>query len=182
MVSAETVPYPRRSGACRLRADPFARYGLGATQHTAGGFMKRASLWIAAVIAVAAMALPGTAGAVTGCPNTGRGESGPYKIEFAVGRSAIAPANTKTLNEVAGLAKSRYLKVCLLGRADKQGNQKSNYDLSVRRAETVAAALRRRGVNPKSIIVVGAGEAYGDWLNILNQSQADRAVEIILSR
>ena len=44
------------------------------------------------------------------------------------------------------------------------------------------AALRKRKVNPKSITIVGAGEAYGDWLNILNQSQADRAVEIILSR
>jgi outer membrane protein OmpA-like peptidoglycan-associated protein len=143
--------------------------------------MKLASLSIAAAIALAVM-LPGTAGAVTGCPNTGRGESGPYKIEFAVGRSAVAPAHSKTLDDVAGLARSRYLKVCLLGRADKQGNQKSNYDLSVRRAEAVAAALRKRKVNPKSITVVGAGEAYGDWLNILNQSQADRAVEIILSR
>jgi outer membrane protein OmpA-like peptidoglycan-associated protein len=143
--------------------------------------MKLASLSIAAAIALAVM-LPGTAGAVTGCPNTGRGESGPYKIEFAVGRSAVTPAQSKTLDDVAELARSRYLKVCLLGRADKQGNQKSNYDLSVRRAEAVAAALRKRKVNPKSITVVGAGEAYGDWLNILNQSQADRAVEIILSR
>jgi outer membrane protein OmpA-like peptidoglycan-associated protein len=144
--------------------------------------MRFASLSIAAAVALAALILPGTAGAVTGCPNTGRGESGPYKIEFGVGRSAIMPAHSKTLDEVAGLAKARYLKVCLLGRADKQGNQKANYDLSVRRAEAVAAALRKRKVNPRSITVVGAGEAYGDWLNILNQSQADRAVEIILSR
>jgi|SRR4051794_21921526 OOP family OmpA-OmpF porin len=144
--------------------------------------MKFASLTIAAAIAVAAATLPGTAGAVTGCPNTGRGEQGPYKVEFAVGRSAIAAANNKTLDEVAGLAKARYLKVCLLGRADKQGSQKTNYDLSVRRAQAVSAALRKRGVNAKSITVVGAGEAYGDWLNILNKSQADRAVEIILSR
>jgi|SRR5947199_6300817 outer membrane protein OmpA-like peptidoglycan-associated protein len=143
--------------------------------------MKLAGLSIAITIAIA-VALPGTAGAVTGCPNTGRGESGPYKIEFAVGRSAVTPAHAKTLDEVAELAKSRYLKLCLLGRADKQGNQKSNYDLSVRRAEAVAAALRKRKVNPRSITIVGAGEAYGDWLNILNQSQADRAVEIILSR
>ena len=143
--------------------------------------MKLASLSIAAAIALAVM-LPGTAGAVTGCPNTGRGESGPYKIEFAVGRSAVTPAHSKTLDDVAELARSRYLKVCLLGRADKQGNQKSNYDLSVHRAEAVAAALRKRGVSAKSITVLGAGEAYGDWLNILNQSQADRTVDITLSR
>ncbi|HEX3500330.1 MAG TPA: OmpA family protein [Stellaceae bacterium] len=144
--------------------------------------MKRASLWIAAALGLAAVTLPGTAEALTGCPNTGRGESGPYKIEFAVGRWAIAPANNKTLDEVAGLVKARYLKVCLLGRADKQGNQKANYDLSVRRAEAVAAALRKRGVAAKNITVLGAGEAYGDWLNILNQSQADRAVDITLLR
>ncbi len=143
--------------------------------------MKRTSLWITAAIALAAMSLPGTAWAMSGCPNTGRGESGPYKIEFAVGSSAIGPANTKTLDDVAGLIKSRYLKVCLLGRADKQGNQKANYDLSLRRSNAVAAALRKRGVNPKNITVIGAGEAYGDWLNILNQSQADRAVDITLS-
>ena len=119
---------------------------------------------------------------MSGCPNTGRGESGPYKIEFAVGSSAIGPANTKTLDDVAGLIKSRYLKVCLLGRADKQGNQKANYDLSLRRSNAVAAALRKRGVNPKNITVIGAGEAYGDWLNILNQSQADRAVDITLTK
>jgi outer membrane protein OmpA-like peptidoglycan-associated protein len=165
-----------------VRSVPLARTVAAATQHTAGGIMKRASLWIAAAVIVAAMALPGTALALTGCPNTGRGESGPYKIEFAVGRSAIGPANTKTLDEVAELVKARYLKVCLLGRADKQGNQKSNYDLSVHRAEAVAAALRKRGVSAKSITVLGAGEAYGDWLNILNQSQADRAVDITMSR
>jgi outer membrane protein OmpA-like peptidoglycan-associated protein len=143
--------------------------------------MKRTSLWITAAIALAALALPGTAGAMSGCPNTGRGESGPYKIEFAVGSAAIGPANTKTLDDVAALIKARYLKVCLLGRADKQGNQKANYDLSLRRSNAVAAALRKRGVKAKSITVIGAGEAYGDWLNILNQSQADRAVDITLS-
>src|SRR3954466_10523954 len=108
-------------------------------QHVTGGLMKRASLSIAAAIALCAVLFPGAAGAVTGCPNTGRGESGPYKIEFGVGRSAITPAHSKTLDDVAALAKARYLKICLLGRADKQGNQKSNYDLSVRRADSVAA-------------------------------------------
>jgi OOP family OmpA-OmpF porin len=144
--------------------------------------MKVARLGMMTAIALVASGLIGVAEAASGCPSNSVGEPGPYRIQFAVGIAAIDPGDTKTLDEVAGFTKSRYMKVCLLGRADKQGNQKSNYDLSVRRAEAVAAALRKRGVNPKIITVVGAGEAYGDWLNILNQSQADRAVDIILSR
>jgi outer membrane protein OmpA-like peptidoglycan-associated protein len=143
--------------------------------------MKLATMSIAVVISTGVALLPAMSEAATGCPNTHRGEPGPFKVEFAVGSATIGAANTKTLDEVAGYAKSRYLKVCLLGRADKQGNQKANYDLSVRRAQAVAAALRKRGVTGKSITVLGAGEAYGDWLNILNQSQADRAVDITLS-
>jgi len=137
---------------------------------------------IAAFIGLAALGLSGGAEAATGCPSPARGGSGPYKIEFTVGSATIGAANAKTLDQVADLAKTRYLKVCLTGRADKQGNEKSNYDLSVRRAEAVAAALRRRGVNPKVITVLGRGEPFGDWLNVLNQSQADRIVDVLLTR
>src|SRR5712692_3918428 len=144
--------------------------------------MKLARIWMVTTIALAAACYAGTADATTGCPNTRTGDPGPYKIQFAVGSTAIDAANAKALDEVAGFIKSRYMRACLLGRADKQGNQKANYDLSLRRAEAVAAALRKRGVNAKNITVVGAGEAYGDWLNILNQSQADRTVDITLSK
>ncbi len=144
--------------------------------------MKLARIWIVTTMALAAACYAGTAYALTGCPNTRIGEPGPYKIEFAVGSTVIDAVNAKTLDEVAGFIKSRYMRACLLGRADKQGNQKANYDLSVRRAQAVAAALRKRGVNAKNITVLGVGEAYGDWLNVLNQSQADRAVDITLSK
>ncbi len=144
--------------------------------------MKLARIWMMTTMVLAAACYAGTADALTGCPNTRIGQPGPYKIEFAVSSTAIDAANAKTLDEVAGFIKSRYMRACLLGRADKQGNQKSNYDLSVRRAQAVAAALRKRGVNAKNITVLGIGEAYGDWLNILNQSQADRAVDITLTK
>jgi outer membrane protein OmpA-like peptidoglycan-associated protein len=147
--------------------------------------LSRRSTTRAAAIAAAMLgllAVGGAAEAATNCPNTPQGAPGPYKVDFAVGSARIADANTKTLDEVANFAKTRYAKVCLLGRADKQGSQQANAALSVRRAEAVAAALRKRGVSAKSITVVGHGEAYGDWLNILNQSQADHAVDITLSQ
>ncbi len=108
--------------------------------------MKLARIWMMTTMVLAAACYAGTADALTGCPNTRIGQPGPYKIEFAVGSTAIDAANAKTLDEV------------------------------------VAAALRKRGVNAKNITVLGIGEAYGDWLNILNQSQADRAVDITLTK
>ena len=138
-----------------------------------------------ALVLVAATLIPcliaGGVEAATGCPNTPRGAPGPYKVTFAVGSAKVAADDSKTLDEVASYAKARFAKVCLLGRADKQGNEQSNLALSVRRAEAVAAALQKRGVPAKRITVVGKGEAYGAWFNTL-QSQADRTVDITLSQ
>ena len=142
---------------------------------------KSSRTWMTVAV-LGLLALGGAAEAATNCRNTAKGAPGPYKVDFAVGSARIAGTNTKALDEAANFAKTRYAKVCLLGRADKQGNQQANAALALRRAEAVAAALRKRGVSAKSITVVGHGEAYGDWLNILNQSQADRAVDITLSQ
>jgi outer membrane protein OmpA-like peptidoglycan-associated protein len=140
------------------------------------------TLWVAAAAMLGVLAFDGAAMAATTCPKTPAGAPGPYKVDFAVGSAKIRPENAKTLDEVANFNKTRYSRLCLAGRADKQGNDKANLALSVRRAEAVAAALQKRGVSPKDITVVGRGEAYGDWVNALNQSQADRAVDITLSQ
>jgi outer membrane protein OmpA-like peptidoglycan-associated protein len=145
--------------------------------------MRSIVVWLAAAIALAVAGFGGAAAeAATGCPNTGKGAPGPYKVAFPVGSAKIGAANAKALDDVAKFAKARYSKVCLLGRADQQGNQRSNFDLSVRRAEAVASALEKRGVNPNSITVVGRGEAYGDWFTVVSKSQADRTVDITLSQ
>ena len=136
---------------------------------------------VVAAVALAACLLAGGAEAATGCPNTGRGAPGPYKVAFATGSAKISADNAKTLDEVASYAKARFAKVCLLGRADKQGAEQANHALSVRRAEAVSAALQKRGVAANRITVVGKGEAYGDWFTSL-QSQADRTVDITLSQ
>ncbi len=142
-----------------------------------------AKLTIASIALAVALALPSAGRAAeVGCPiNKAGGSPGPYKIEFAVGSTAIDAANAKTLDEVASNAKSRYSKVCLVGRADQQGNQQANQKLSVRRAEVVKAALVKRGVAGKNITVVARGAALEDKLRIASQSQSDRAVDISLN-
>jgi outer membrane protein OmpA-like peptidoglycan-associated protein len=137
---------------------------------------------VAAIAVIAALALPAAGWAAeTGCTmNKAGGSPGPYKIEFTVGSTAIDAANAKTLDEVASNAKSRYSKVCLLGRADQQGNRQANEALSIRRAETVKRALEHRGVAPKNITVMARGAALEDKLRIASQSQSDRAVDITL--
>ena len=70
----------------------------------------------------------------------------------------------------------------MLGKADKQGDEKANAALSVKRAQAVADALVKQGVNPKYIIVVGKGEPYGDWLKLFEDNQNDRTVKITLAK
>jgi outer membrane protein OmpA-like peptidoglycan-associated protein len=139
-------------------------------------------LYAACLAMVVALALPAAGWAAdVGCAtNKAGGTPGPYKIEFAVGSTAITPANAKTLDEAAYNAKSRYSKVCLVGRADQQGDKQANYKLSIRRAEVVKAALVKRGVAGKDITVVGKGAALEDQLRIASESQSDRSVEISL--
>jgi outer membrane protein OmpA-like peptidoglycan-associated protein len=137
--------------------------------------------WMTAAAMLGVLAFDGAAMAATTCPKTPAGAPGPYKVDFAVGSAKIRPENAKTLDEVAKFNKTRYSRLCLSGRADKQGNDKANLALSVRRAEAVAAALQKRGVSPKDITVVGRGEPYGAWFGDL-ASQADRAVDITLSQ
>src|SRR5258708_4877896 len=122
--------------------------------------MKLARIWMMTTMVLAAACYAGTADALTGCPNTRIGQPGPYKIEFAVGSTAIDAANAKTLDEVAGFIKSRYMRACLLGRADKQGNQKSNYHLSVRPAQAGAAALRQRRLKANKHTLLGLGRSF----------------------
>ncbi|MGH6960583.1 MAG: OmpA family protein, partial [Dongiaceae bacterium] len=72
--------------------------------------------------------------------------------------------------------------VCLLGSADKQGNEKSNFALSVKRAEAVAAALEREGVAAETITVIGKGETYGDSIKLFEDNEQDRSVKITLTK
>jgi outer membrane protein OmpA-like peptidoglycan-associated protein len=138
------------------------------------------------VAAATAVLLPfggGSAWAVGECRAQSLGVPGPSYVYFAVGSTKLDAEAKKTIKEVAERAKALFIRsVCLLGSADKQGNERSNFTLSVKRAEAVAAALEREGVAAKTISVVGKGETYGDWLKVFEDNQQDRSVKITLTK
>jgi OmpA family len=139
---------------------------------------------LAAMLEMAALGLAASAAqAATDCPAQSPGVPGPFLVYFAVGSTRIDATGLAQIREAAARAKALYIrKVCLRGKADKQGNAQANFALSVRRAEAVAAALIRNGVDAGTVSVVGKGEAYGDSLTFLQNSQDDRSVRISLTR
>src|SRR5262245_34223164 len=145
--------------------------------------MKNQCLLIA-VIAAVALSLPlASARAVRECKAQSPGVRGPSYVYFAVGSTKLDDTAKAEIKEVAGRVKAMYIRtVCLLGSADKQGDKKSNFKLSVKRAEAVAAALEKEGVAAKYITVVGKGETYGDWVKIFEDNQQDRSVKITLTK
>jgi outer membrane protein OmpA-like peptidoglycan-associated protein len=145
--------------------------------------MKNRCLLLAAIAAAAILFDVGDARAVGECRAQSPGVPGPSYVYFAVGSSKIDAAAKQEIKEVADRVKALYIRtVCLLGSADKQGNERSNFALSVKRAEAVAAALEREGVAAKYITVVGKGETYGDWLKVFEDNQQDRSVKITLTK
>ena len=137
-----------------------------------------------ALIAVAAIMLQvGDAYAVGECRAQSPGVPGPSYVYFEVGSAKLDAKAKEELKEVANRVKAMYIRtVCLLGSADKQGDKRSNFALSVKRAEAVAAALEKEGVPAKAITVVGKGETYGDSLKIFEDNQQDRSVKITLTK
>ena len=138
-------------------------------------------------VAVAAAALlslaGGSARAAGECRAQSPGVPGPSYVYFAVGSTKLDAKAKQDVKEVADRVKAMYIRtVCLLGSADKQGNEKANFTLSVKRAEVVAAALEHEGVPAKSIAVIGKGETYGDWLKLFEDNQQDRSVKITLTK
>jgi outer membrane protein OmpA-like peptidoglycan-associated protein len=111
------------------------------------------------------------------------GVPGPANVYFAVGSAKLDAAAAAEVKEVAGRIKAMYIRtVCLLGSADKQGNAEANFKLSVKRAEAVAAALVREGVEADVITVVGKGETFGDSIKLFEDNQQDRSVKMTLTK
>jgi len=121
--------------------------------------------------------------AITDCPAHSQGVPGPFYVLFAVGSTKIDAPGMEKIKAAAKLAKDLYIrKVCVRGKADKQGNAAANFTLSVKRAEAVANALVKQGVDASTVTVVGKGEGYGDSINIFDDSQIDRSARISLTK
>lgn len=145
--------------------------------------MIRIAMLFAATLGLALSLNITNARAVTDCPPNSQGVPGPFYVLFAVGSSHIDAAGMEKIQAAAKLAKDLYIrKVCVRGKADKQGNADANITLSVKRAQAVADALVKQGVDATTIAVVGKGEGYGDSINIFDDSQIDRSARISLTK
>jgi outer membrane protein OmpA-like peptidoglycan-associated protein len=146
--------------------------------------MKSLHLVFVIVVVAGVITLGGTAAHAVGeCKAQSPGVPGPSYVYFEVGSAKLDAKAKEELKEVANRVKAMYIRtVCLLGSADKQGDKRSNFALSVKRAEAVAAALGKEGVAAKAITVVGKGETYGDSLKIFEDNQQDRSVKITLTK
>jgi OOP family OmpA-OmpF porin len=145
--------------------------------------MIRIAMLFAATLSLALSLNITNARAVTDCPPNSQGVPGPFYVLFAVGSTHIDAAGMGKIQAAAKLAKDLYIrKVCVRGKADKQGNVGANFTLSVKRAQAVADALVRQGVDASTVVVVGKGEGYGDSINIFDDSQIDRSARISLTK
>ncbi len=140
-------------------------------------------LYLFLCVAVAAMFFQVDAHAATSCPSQTPSVPGPYYVFFDVGSSKSNADGMKELKEAAQRAKALYIRrVCLVGKADKQGDEKLNAALSLKRSQAVANAMIKEGVKAEYITIVGKGETYGDWLKIFEDNESDRSVKITLTK
>ena len=117
-------------------------------------------------------------------PNMTASQFSPVIVSFDTGSVKIRDADQQKIAAAAKLAKDNYIQqVCVTGFADKQGDAKMNQLLSQRRAESVAAELRKHGVAQNALVVSGSGEPGGNAFSGASMaSTADRRVEIRLAR
>jgi OmpA-OmpF porin, OOP family len=117
-------------------------------------------------------------------PNMTASQWSPVIVSFDTGSVKIRDLDQQKIATAAKLAKDNYIQqVCVTGFADKQGDAKMNQLLSQRRAEAVAAELRKHGVAPNSLVVSAAGEPGGNAFSGAQvSSTADRRVEIRFAR
>jgi outer membrane protein OmpA-like peptidoglycan-associated protein len=117
-------------------------------------------------------------------PNLTSSQFSVVTVSFDTGSVKIRDTDQEKIAAAAKLAKDNYIQqVCVTGFADKQGDAKMNQLLSQRRAEAVAAELRRNGVGQGTLVVSGSGEPGGNAFSGANSpSSADRRVEIRFAR
>ena len=140
------------------------------------------SLILAGSLALAAVATSAPAQTTGTCspPNdVSRRWGTPAQVLFDTGSTKLSANAQKTINEQASLAKSNYIQqICLTGYTDKQGNADANQKLAQARANAVAAALVKQGVDPKAIVITPVGTTGATIFGRGAQSSADRRVDI----
>jgi outer membrane protein OmpA-like peptidoglycan-associated protein len=107
----------------------------------------------------------------------------PSNITFDTDRSDIKPQFYDTLNSVAIVLNEFYrTRVAVYGHTDSDGSENYNYDLSQRRADSVAQYLKSQQVNPRRLSVEGWGESRPIASNATAEGKAqNRRVEIVIA-
>ena len=107
----------------------------------------------------------------------------PSNITFATDQDAVKASFYSTLNSVAlVLKKYNRTLVDVFGHTDNVGSDSYNYDLSQRRALSVADYLSSQGVDNRRFAVTGFGESRPVASNATEAGKAEnRRVEIQLS-
>lgn len=107
----------------------------------------------------------------------------PSDITFGIDQDDIKPGFYQTLNSVAlVLKKFNQTLVDVYGHTDSTGSDQHNFDLSQRRALSVANYLNAQGVDQRRFAVTGFGETRPIASNDTDSGRAqNRRVEIQLS-
>ena len=106
----------------------------------------------------------------------------PQDILFAFDSAELRPDLTRDLQSI-GASLQRYpdTRVIVTGHTDSTGEAGYNQRLSERRADSVAAVLRRSGVAPGRIVTRGAGQTQPIASNATAEGRArNRRVEIVI--
>ena len=105
----------------------------------------------------------------------------PTIVKFEVDSTAIAPNDHDRLVSFANRMRGNPGSIiCVVGQADKQGDDAYNQDLARRRAAEVGEVLTANGVNPSRMVIAVRGEAFDDSLfSFLDPLDTDRRVEVL---
>jgi outer membrane protein OmpA-like peptidoglycan-associated protein len=104
-------------------------------------------------------------------------------VLFDTGKSQLKPGADRSLDQIAAfLQENPERSVQVEGFTDSQGTDEYNLELSQNRADTVAMAIIKRGIEAQRVRALGYGEGYPKASNdTAGSRQLNRRVEIIVS-
>ncbi len=102
---------------------------------------------------------------------------------FSSGSTTVNSKGKDALVKLSGALKNNPdLTITVEGHTDSDGQDKMNWDLSVKRATSVIDELMKNGVSPRNVIASGRGEHFPVATNDTSDGKAkNRRIEIILS-
>jgi outer membrane protein OmpA-like peptidoglycan-associated protein len=104
-------------------------------------------------------------------------------VLFDTGKAQLKPGAERSIEQIAAfLNENPERRVQIEGFTDSQGSDEFNLELSQSRADAVAMAIIRRGIDAQRVRALGYGEGYPVASNANSGSrQLNRRVEIIVS-